>query len=53
MKLLLKFLLQVPLLVLAVAGIESYFSDWHFAARFVLAFIVLLSYTTGDYLEGD
>lgn len=53
MKLLLKFVLQVPLLVLVIAGAESYFPNWNPVSIFSLAFLLVLAYTTADYLGED
>ena len=52
MKLVLKFLLQTPLLAFLVIGVES-ISDGN---RWITALVtigVLFLYTTGDYLETD
>ena len=53
MKTLLKFILQVPLLVLVIAGAESYFPNWNPVGIFSLAFLLVLAYTTADYLDDE
>lgn len=53
MKIFLKFVLQVPLLVLVIAGAESYFPNWDQFSIFFLAFLLVLAYTTADYLGED
>ena len=50
MKLLLRFLLQIPLLFFLVVGVEVVIGDNHFTA-FPVGLGVLLLYTTGDYLD--
>jgi hypothetical protein len=53
MKIFLKFALQVPLLVLVIAGAESYFPNWDPVGIFGLAFLLVLAYTTADYVGED
>lgn len=48
MKTLLKFVLQVPLLVLVIAGAESLFPNLNPVGIFGLAFLLILAYTTGE-----
>jgi hypothetical protein len=50
MKLLIKYLLQVPLLFFFVTGINSIVGD-DYLISFLVAFGALLLYTTGDYYE--
>jgi hypothetical protein len=50
MKLLLKFLLQIPLLFFFATGINSIVGD-DYLISFLVAFGALLLYTTGDYLD--
>jgi hypothetical protein len=52
MKLVLRFLLQTPLLTFLVIGINSIDGD-NFWISFLVGISVLLLYTTGDYLETD
>jgi hypothetical protein len=48
MKLLIKYLLQVPLLFFFVTGVTSIVGD-DYLSSFLVAFGALLLYTTGDY----
>ena len=50
MKLLLKFLLQIPLLSFLVIGVYSVVGGNHLITAMVGIFALFL-YTTGDYLE--
>ena len=51
MKLLLKFLFQIPLLYFLVIGVNSIVSDNYLISSLVGIFVLFL-YTTGDYLDG-
>ena len=51
MKLLLKFLFQIPLFFFFVTGINSIVGD-DYLISFLVALGSLLLYTTGDYLDG-
>jgi hypothetical protein len=51
MKLLLKFLLQIPLLSFLVVGVYSVVGDNHLISALV-GISILFLYTTGDYLDG-
>jgi hypothetical protein len=51
MKLLLKFLFQMPLLYFLVIGVYSVVGDNHLISALVGIFVLFL-YTTGDYLDG-
>lgn len=48
MKLLLKFVLQVPLLILVIAGAESFFPNLNPVGIFGAVFLLLLAYSTGE-----
>jgi len=50
MKLLLKFLFQMPLLYFFVIGVYSVVDDNHLISALVAIFVLFL-YTTGDYLD--
>jgi hypothetical protein len=50
MKLIIKYLLQVPLLFFFATGINSIVGD-DYLISFLVAFSSLLLYTTGDYLD--
>jgi hypothetical protein len=50
MKLIIKYLLQVPLLFFFATGINSIVGD-DYLISFLVAFGSLLLYTTGDYLD--
>jgi len=52
MKLVLKYLLQVPLLTFLVIGVDS-ISDGNLWINALITIGVLFLYTTGDYLETD
>jgi hypothetical protein len=52
MKLLLKFLFQVPLLYFLVIGVNSIVGDNFWISSLVITAVLLL-YTTGDYLDGS
>jgi hypothetical protein len=51
MKLLLKFLFQIPLLCFLVIGVYSVVGGNHLISALVGIFVLFL-YTTGDYLNG-
>ena len=51
MKLLIKYLLQVPLLFFFVTGVNSIVGDDFWISSLVMTAVLLL-YTTGDYLDG-
>jgi hypothetical protein len=51
MKLLLKFLFQVPLLYFLVIGVNSIVGDNFWISSLVMTAVLFL-YTTGDYLDG-
>jgi hypothetical protein len=50
MKLIIKYLLQVPLLFFFVTGVNSIVGD-DYLISILVAFGSLLLYTTGDYLD--
>lgn len=52
MKLVLKFLLQIPLLFFLIIGVDS-ISDGNLWITALVTIGVLFLYTTGDYLETD
>jgi len=52
MKLLLKYLLQTPLLTFLVIGVDS-ISDGNLWITALVTIGVLFLYTTGDYLDTD
>jgi len=52
MKLVLKYLLQVPLLTFLVIGVDS-ISDGNLWINALVTIVVLFLYTTGEYLETD
>jgi hypothetical protein len=51
MKLLLKFLFQIPLLYFLVFGVNSIVGDNFWISSLVITAVLFL-YTTGDYLDG-
>ena len=51
MKLLIKYLLQVPLLFFFVTWVNSIVGDDFWISSLVMTAVLLL-YTTGDYLDG-
>ena len=51
MKLLLKFLFQVPLLYFLVFGVNSIVGDNFWISSLVMTAVLFL-YATGDYLDG-
>ena len=50
MKLILKFLFQIPLLAFMVMGVSSIVGDDYLITSLV-GIVVLVLYTTGDYLD--
>ena len=52
MKLLIKYLLQIPLLYFLVFGVNSIVGD-NFWISSLVTTAVLFLYTTGDYLDGS
>jgi hypothetical protein len=52
MKLVLKYLLQLPLLTFLVTGVDS-IADGNLWISALVTIGVLFLYTTGDYLETD
>lgn len=52
MKLLLKYLLQIPLFTFLVTGVNT-ISDGNLWISALVTIVVLFLYTTGDYLETD
>lgn len=52
MKLVLKYLLQTPLLTFMVIGVDSIVGDNYWITA-LIGIGVLFLYTTGDYLETD